>query len=755
VDTPDRDRSRASRVRWLGRAEAGVEAQVKDQFTAELDHLFDEPGVQEITVHNVFAGYSNEQATKVVLGVEVRSTDRYDTHIVKLGATEAAKPDYDGWRACAGNRYVGSRIFVRLQAKELEGGRAAVVYEDAYTLFGLDPKTQQPEFLEDVINWAVLDDKPDPASVERVLCQIYGDLFRWFYYASKPAAAAAKTFYDHRLRGARPKWEPPGSAHLNDLRQDVTWLLGGLDPPDSDAPAVYLDPYDYVRWALENEQIPPTLVGCSHGDLHGRNVLVAVRRGEAEFPIVIDYGEMSPANVLVWDFAKLETEIKVRLLPRMFQDPEVVAALLSSRGDQPPRSEFSNSRVRLGPDENHRAVRARRLAVAFEFESLLALATRRIDGEMAAESRQPPGGRPVFAQNRKIDRALTILLRIRQEAALWLGYRKAGRHTHWCEELLFALGVYGLSAAKWDTYEPQNTECALVSAGVALAQMEQAQFTLDAQRKATGVPPRNGPSYRCPLASAHRRLDSGRIAEARTQVEAAMQDYPHAVPLRTEYALILAEMGDLSQALTIVDPLRRLCWVFGDHETLTRIGRAFKNLGDREWEKLGPPYRALPRDTPAWQYFQESLNLYRDAYEISRGHYFPGANLVTLTLLIGDRAKAREYAEKVLATCLTQQLEARGQERYWLFASEGEAVLGSGRTNRANLARDFYASALACVGPGEIRLVQSAWNQLCRLRCVLDPSVVAPVVQAFRDRTELWSILGRGPLGDCDLGGRR
>ena len=169
------------------------------------------------------------------------------------------------------------------------------------------------------------------------------------------------------------------------MRGDATWLLGGLDQPDSVAPPVYLDPVDYVALALDNDKIPPTLVGCSHGDLHGRNILVGVRRGEAEFPILIDYGDMTPANVLVWDFVKLEMELKSRLLPKMCEDPDVVTALLSRRGQAAAEGFSAEDRVKLLPDEDDRAARARRLALCFEFETLLAETTRRISGQLAAE----------------------------------------------------------------------------------------------------------------------------------------------------------------------------------------------------------------------------------------------------------------------------------------------------------------------------------------------------------------------------------
>ena len=119
--------------------------------------------------------------------------------------------------------------------------------------------------------------------------------------------------------------------------------------------------------------------------------------------------------------------------------------------------------------------RARRLAFLFEFETLLVQATARIENRDTASNRHPPGPLPLFAGNSKIDSALSILLRIRQEAALWLGYEQSGRHDHWRDEYYFASTVYGLCTAKWPNYDAHQTECALVAAGVACAQMRLAQ----------------------------------------------------------------------------------------------------------------------------------------------------------------------------------------------------------------------------------------------------------------------------------------
>src|SRR5262249_46530844 len=156
-------------------------------------------------------------------------------------------------------------------------------------------------------------------------------------------------------------------------------------------------------------------------------------------PVVIDYGAMLPDNVLAWDFAKLETELKVRLVPLLYQDAEVREWLLKgsprNRTLQPADADYINDR----------AGRADRLEFAYLVEKLLADRTERIQGRDDAERLVPPCGREV-TKVRKLDRLLGILLRIRQEAALALGFG-VGRQYDWRDEFYFALGVYGLMNA--------------------------------------------------------------------------------------------------------------------------------------------------------------------------------------------------------------------------------------------------------------------------------------------------------------------
>ena len=453
-----------SKVNFMRRASMKIGPALQTQVARELELLF--PAARAITVYECFHGYSCNQQEKVVLGVEARSGASHHTHIVKLGRSRAVSGDYEGWLKCFRGRPFPSRIFVPVTRTRLPHNRTAIIYEDAYQLYG-DDTDAQPQSLETVVRWAIHDDKPDPVSVERVIRQIYTDMYRWFYRSPRADPRTAVRFYKRQLESALDHWTTKSSRV--ELRRDAIWLFCGQEPPafhDGD----YLDPYDFVCWALKPTRIPQTLIGNSHGDLHGRNVLVGIQRGEAEYPAIFDYGAMGDANVLVWDYVKLETELKVREWMRLYQDEDVRREVLS-RSPRARRWKLLLPHEKAAIDVPMGALRAEQLAFAFEFEKLLAELTSRIDTTADAESPETLGGKPITGK-KKLDRALGILLSIRQEAALWLGARQPQREQRsaWRDEYYFALAVYALSTAKWD-YKCFETAFALVSGGVAVAQL--------------------------------------------------------------------------------------------------------------------------------------------------------------------------------------------------------------------------------------------------------------------------------------------
>jgi tetratricopeptide (TPR) repeat protein len=746
-------------VRWEGRALGKVREDLRPSFERELAILFDAGDVRQVTIEDCFSGYHSDQEEKIILGVEVTAITEIRTHIIKLGIQKEVS-DFDGWQRCVGTLYVGSRLFVRPQYQLLPSWtssptkpRAAVIFPNAYLLFGLDHKTQHPESLHDVTDWAVFDDKPEPASVERAISQIYGDLFRWFYGAARSDVRVAEAFYNRRLTKALERWtttdvldfaEQSDSAYRVDLRRDAVWLFTGLDRPDTQAAAVYFDPYDFVVWALEQHVLPETLVGRSHGDLHGRNILVGVQRGEVEFPVVFDYGEMTPENVLVWDFVKLEFELKTRLIPKLYKDGETRELLLSRRGKKPPHDSISGD---VAPEAIRQcAERAKRLAFAFEFETLLADATARIEDREDAVSREPPGPQPLFAKNSKINCLLRILLRIRQEAALWLGYEQPQRHNRWRDEYYYASTVYGLTTAKWSNYVGLQTECALVASGVACAQTSLAQQIVCTRSAATSCSP-SEPCYRIPLRHAHNLWNKGQMNDALTVVDGAVTKFHAAVPLEVEHALLLAEGGRLDDAQNKIEPLRRLAAVFGDFEMLSRLGRILKNQADKSWST---DIERFTGSVP-WQFYRQAFVCYDEAFQLS-DDYYPGVNAAALAAILGGDWKDRAHtlATRICNICRDLEVPPDAEQRYWLFASEGEASLILGTQESVQEAAHYYERALDIVKPKtQINWAQSSWNQLCRLWKALGREQVDPVARVFVQKPEIWKRLKSGPLNNC------
>ncbi len=729
----------------------------QDALKPELEAIFtadDKRKARAITVSRCFTGYSSDVRRSVVLGVGVRFEDGFESHIVKIGRRDKVEPDWTGWRDCTAGRDVASRILHPPRLYSLSEDRVAVLYRDAYMLFGGYGTKTRVESLETVVEWAVNDDSPSPLSVERVIAQIYTDMDRWLYYGARVEddQKGALAFYRAKLHEHRKeedrvlvRWGRPASPPRPDLvglRRDAIWLLCGKERPEKlDATfAPYLDPVDYVRWAIDTAALPRTLVGRAHGDLHARNVLLGVERGEAEYPAVFDYGEMAPDNVLAWDFAKLETELKVRLLPRLYRDREAREHLLKSSPRQR-KPEAADA-----DDVSDQARRADRLEFAFLLEKLLGERTERIQGRDDAERLTPPGGREV-TRVRKLDRLLGVLLRIRQEAALALGFNRGpGRQFDWRDEYYFALAVYGLMNVKWD-YEPRAIECALISAGVAAARISTTQAMTEPMKR-DAVELARCPSYRVPLWLAHRCWQAGKAEEGLALLNRYEAMRGHAIPLEQERALLLSEVGQGREAQKLVQRFREGCKVFGDHETLSRLGRTYKNAGDQAWQKQyvpGSSLAALTRHSPAWQQYEMALKVYEEAFELSNDHY-PGVNAASLALLLGETypGKAKELADRVAKLCRDPGIFAR-DDPFWIYATEGEAALVLGDYAEAY---KFYDNALD-EPSAELQYVEAAYHQLCRLWHVRDQGQMARLIDEVFARHPTWASIRPGPVGGC------
>ncbi|MDA1043948.1 MAG: hypothetical protein O3C57_01865 [Verrucomicrobia bacterium] len=720
------------KVTWLGRATDKINADLISGFTRELQRIF--PRSKAIVVYDCFGGYTQNHTQKVVLGAEVSTSSSYHTHVVKIGSSAAVETDFTGWQKCVLRYNVGSRAMVSLTKQDLSKGRVAVIYEDAYRYFGNSEEGQGPRTLETVVFWSILDGKPTPESVERVIRQIYTDFNNCFYRTAVPNAAQAIRFFKARLKKAMPLWA--NDPWRQELRRDLLWLVCRHDPLDDVSTLNLVDPFDYVGWALREKTIPQCLVGRSHGDLHGRNVFVGVQRGEAEYPTTFDYGEMRDSNPIIYDFVKLETELKVRLLLPLYEDRESREIVMNVPLAHAVKLSLPELREGVSANQDVRALRAHQLAFAYRFELLLAELTDRFHklkapgASLSEEERRMTG-------DERIDRALVVLLRIRQEAALFLGdcMPQRGKRGLWMDEFYFGLAVYGLSTAKFDYKEVEST-FALVSASVAATQVKAARREISRQ-VALVNPPRLSdyaartspyPSYRVPLAHARKLWKTSRdqsgLAKAVALLAHAAKHYGHAVAILQEYALALAEVGDQVKAMTVLEPLNDLCRVFKDVESLSRVGRTCKDLGDRALRENPVPITSLA-DHPARQWYLSAYQHYVDAFAME-DNYYPGINAASLARILGFDDECKALVLRVKAICGQIDLTRLSRdERFWLLVSQGEAHLAllDGKS-----AASYYRQALNGLPTQERGMALSSYNQVLRLAWAVGPAVVQPVL---------------------------
>ena len=153
---------------------------------------------------------------------------------------------------------------------------------------------------------------------------------------------------------------------------------------------------------------------------------MGIIRGQAMWPTVFDYEDMGPCNLIGWDFVKMETELKIRAISKVF-------------GGGPPE----------------KFVKAIQL-----FEVELAAQT-----EECHRNRTWP---EVDAAATPEARLRTILLAIRRMAAQHLG---GIRPNDWLEEYYFLLACYGVFAGKFTNLQHRERIGVFLSAGAAAARL--------------------------------------------------------------------------------------------------------------------------------------------------------------------------------------------------------------------------------------------------------------------------------------------
>ena len=130
--------------------------------------------------------------------------------------------------------------------------------------------------------------------------------------------------------------------------------------------------------------------------------------------------------------------------------------------------------------------------------------------------------------------------------------------------------------------------------------------------------------------------------------------------LRQLQGLALARSGATERANAVLQKLHAEGQT--DEETLGMLGRTFKDLA-----------AAAPKSDQRIQSLRQAAEIYNEAYRASGG-YWSGINAATMSLLIGEKDRAREIANRVREQCRKEDRES-GTDFYWKYAVLGEAAL--------------------------------------------------------------------------------
>lgn len=179
-------------------------------------------------------------------------------------------------------------------------------------------------------------------------------------------------------------------------------------------------------------------------------------------------------------------------------------------------------------------------------------------------------------------------------------------------------------------------------------------------------------------------LQLGEPLMAYDVITEGLKHWENNIRLKQLLALALARSGATLRANSLL--LELVGAGASDRETISILARTHKDL-------------YLQATTP--QEKQRQLKLaaerYQQAYQLS-GSYYPGINAATMSLLIGDEAKAREIAAQVREECLQQP-----EKDYWVLATLGEAALILRGWSEAE---QWYTQAIE-VGKGRIGDISS------------------------------------------------
>ena len=418
--------------------------------------------------------------------------EKVGPYVVKIGTAKRLEREIRGWDCCRPPGLRHDLVFLPLN----QGARLAdppwmsLVYGDAQQFLGVAVTVSFEAAALETVRTGF----PRIASIGVVLFELFERIGYLLYStafvddpntptddpsipANDPDTSSVFVFDLPKVDEALSRWEsePPCQAARREVNTLATSGIGQ-----------FLDPVDYLRYvqayvpwrvaaddvtrvrqptADPNEPerpgllrptvadlIPRMLRGCSHGDLHGRNILVGIVRDQAMWPTVYDYEDMGRCNLVGWDFVKLETELKIRAYLDVFAGGTTARFISAVQkfeitlNEQTEQAHLNQSWPEIG-DPSTAEERLR----AIDVDPVHA---RRGTGDPSTPE----------------DRLRRILLMIRRMAAQHLGTNH-GRPNVWLEEYYFLLACSGVSTSRFENLQMRERIGALLSAGAATARL--------------------------------------------------------------------------------------------------------------------------------------------------------------------------------------------------------------------------------------------------------------------------------------------
>jgi hypothetical protein len=658
-------------------------AQVRDQLSSALEQTF--AGARAIMVIERINGYTRGMKNHVLRVEYVDPTGQSHAAIVKFSSAEKLAAELSGWESCARSANTRGVVLMSLRKgiASADGQLQTLVYEDARQTL----RAARLVNLEDAFLTCCRWNDPECSSVEHVLDELFLELRKHLYQRAR-AENDPTRLADHLLnsldRGISA-WRAHNSQQ-EDCRQKVMTVLPG-------SVVDLLDPLDYLTTLLNSQRhLPEVMRGCVHGDLHGRNVLVGIDEEKATFVAAFDYEHMGTDQLVGWDLAKLETELKVRAYVKIFAGEE---------------TDFIQN--------------------VYQFEQTLAEETLKRSKDATwgiAPSRETPA-----------ERLFALLVAIRGRARECLAFQPE-RNNSWLHEYYFFLAAYGLYTGRFhETYGRRHFLCAYISAAAASAQhawsknasdgviekaAKRAELAIHQQNPHERLDIENAESFHVPFAFARefcRSRDKEFITASIEILEALRKKFSYVVEIWQELALAHLELLDLTrdrrylqEAKSVLYRLKTLYPHTGHYEALCRQGRLWKDCGDYSFDD-GDLQGAM-KD------YQESLETYLIAYRISK-HYYPGINVATLYLLAGQPDPSLAMAQGILAE-LDQAKSNLEDDLTWTLATYAEAKLLTGLYEDAMLYYDQAAKRADCKPHHRSAMLKQA-RRILRVMPVADP----------------------------------